>query len=50
MYIREYVQYMEYIEKINPNSRLVYEYDEYVIYMRKLLDMEEEKNVEEIEI
>lgn len=50
MYIREYVQYMEYIEKINPDSRLVYEYDEYVIYMRKLLDMEEEKNVEEIEI
>jgi len=50
MYIREYVQYMEYIEKINPDSRLVYEYDEYVIYMRRLLDMEEDKNEEEIEI
>jgi len=50
MYIREYVQYMEYIEKINPDSRLVYEYDEYVIYMRKLLDMEEDKKEEEIEI
>ena len=34
----------------NPNSKLIYEYDPYVIYMRKLLDMEEDSEEDEIEI
>lgn len=50
LYIREYVEYTEYLEKINPGSKLVYEFDEYVVYMRRLLDMEEDKNEDEIEI
>jgi hypothetical protein len=50
MYIREYVEYMNELEETNPNSKLVYEYDAFVIYMRKLLDMEDEENGKEIEI
>ncbi len=50
LYIREYVEYFEYLEKINPNSKLAYEYDEFIIYMSRLLDMEDDKNEDEIEI
>ena len=49
-YIRDYVDYMKFVEKMNPNSILVYEYDPYVIYMRRLLDMEDDDIEEEIEI
>ncbi len=49
-YIRDYVDYMKFVEKMNPNSILVYEYDPYVIYMRRLLDMEDDEIEEEIEI
>jgi len=49
-YIRDYVEYMKFVEKMNPNSILVYEYDPYVIYMRRLLDMEDDDIEEEIEI
>jgi hypothetical protein len=50
LYIREYVEYMEFIERVNPNSKLVYEYDDFVIYMCRLLDMEDDINEDEIEI
>lgn len=50
LYIREYVEYFKHLERINPGSKLVYEYDEYIVYMRRLLDMEEDKNEDEIEI
>jgi len=50
LYIREYVEYMGFIERINPNSKLVYEYDDFVIYMCRLLDMEDDGNEDEIEI
>ena len=50
LYIREYVEYFNHLERINPGSKLVYEYDEYIVYMRRLLDMEEDKNEDEIEI
>ena len=50
MYIREFVEYMKELEEVNPNSKLVYEYDSFVIYMRKLLDMEDDNKDQEIEI
>lgn len=50
MYIREFIEYSEELERTNPNSKLVYEYNAYVIYMRRLLDMEDDDNVKEIEI
>lgn len=50
LYIREFIEYTEELDRINPNSKLIYEYNAYVIYMRRLLDMEDNDNVKEIEI
>ena len=49
-FIREFTEQLGEIEKENPNSVLLYEYNSYVKYMRHMLDMEDETNEEEIDI
>ena len=50
LYIHDFIELLKDLDKENPNSKLIYEYDPYVIYMRKLLDMEEDSEEDEIEI
>jgi hypothetical protein len=50
LYIHDFIELLKGLDKENPNSKLVYEFDPYVIYMRKLLDMEDENDEDEIEI